>query len=185
MLATVLRVLAIVLVVPLSGCLLEWTEDSRGNLNSVGLPGLPVWKASKPEPNPHQDELEADASGSPRPWLAELNKWRVMAGTTPVGENLALSHGCQLHAEYLVGQVPPGLDLAQYVLAMGSEVHEERVGMPGYSEEGAQAASGGKYVEHVRQAADVSWGEQSQKRDIDGLIAHLFIACRCLRHGPR
>ena len=33
----------------LAGCF-EWTEDSNGKLQSVGLPGLPVWKAQKPGP---------------------------------------------------------------------------------------------------------------------------------------
>lgn len=32
------------------GCF-EWTEDSQGNLQSVGLPGLPVWQ-SKATPAP-------------------------------------------------------------------------------------------------------------------------------------
>ena len=30
----------------LGGCF-EWTEDSQGNLQSVGLPGVPVWQSSK------------------------------------------------------------------------------------------------------------------------------------------
>jgi hypothetical protein len=34
----------------LAGCF-EWKEDSQGNLQSVGLPGLPVWK-SKARPAP-------------------------------------------------------------------------------------------------------------------------------------
>ena len=35
----------------LAGCF-EWTEDSNGQLKSVGLPGVPVWTAKKPPP-PH------------------------------------------------------------------------------------------------------------------------------------
>ena len=31
----------------LAGCF-EWTEDPHGNLQSVGLPGLPVWKSKTP-----------------------------------------------------------------------------------------------------------------------------------------
>jgi len=31
----------------LAGCW-ETTEDSQGNLQSVGLPGAPIWKSSKP-----------------------------------------------------------------------------------------------------------------------------------------
>jgi hypothetical protein len=26
----------------------EWTEDPHGNLQSVGVPGVPIWKSSKP-----------------------------------------------------------------------------------------------------------------------------------------
>jgi hypothetical protein len=33
----------------LAGCF-EWTEDSNGQLKSVGLPGIPVWTAKKPAP---------------------------------------------------------------------------------------------------------------------------------------
>jgi hypothetical protein len=33
----------------LAGCF-EWTEDSNGQLKSVGLPGVPVWTAKKPPP---------------------------------------------------------------------------------------------------------------------------------------
>ncbi len=33
----------------LAGCF-EWTQDSQGNLRSVGLPGVPVWQSSAPPP---------------------------------------------------------------------------------------------------------------------------------------
>ena len=32
-----------------AGCF-EWTEDSTGHLQSVGLPGVPVWQSSQPPP---------------------------------------------------------------------------------------------------------------------------------------
>ena len=32
-----------------AGCF-EWSEDSKGNLQSVGLPGVPVWQSSAPPP---------------------------------------------------------------------------------------------------------------------------------------
>jgi hypothetical protein len=32
-----------------AGCF-EWTEDSSGNLQSVGLPGVPVWQSKQPPP---------------------------------------------------------------------------------------------------------------------------------------
>ncbi|HXW83907.1 MAG TPA: hypothetical protein VEJ86_05850, partial [Candidatus Binataceae bacterium] len=31
----------------LSGCV-EWSEDPQGNLNSVGLPGIPLWQSNRP-----------------------------------------------------------------------------------------------------------------------------------------
>lgn len=31
----------------LAGCL-QWTEDQHGNLQSVGVPGVPLWKSSAP-----------------------------------------------------------------------------------------------------------------------------------------
>ncbi len=33
----------------LAGCV-EWTQDSQGHLQSVGLPGVPVWQSSAPPP---------------------------------------------------------------------------------------------------------------------------------------
>jgi hypothetical protein len=33
----------------LTGCF-TWTQDSQGNLQSVGLPGVPVWQSSAPPP---------------------------------------------------------------------------------------------------------------------------------------
>lgn len=40
-------VLAAICCCALAGCF-EWTEDPHGNLQSVGLPGLPVWKSKTP-----------------------------------------------------------------------------------------------------------------------------------------
>lgn len=31
----------------LAGCF-QWTEDSKGNLQSVGVPGVPLWQSKKP-----------------------------------------------------------------------------------------------------------------------------------------
>jgi hypothetical protein len=43
---------AILLLVALCCCALagcfEWTEDPHGNLQSVGVPGLPIWKSKTP-----------------------------------------------------------------------------------------------------------------------------------------
>ena len=43
----VLVVIAIGICAMAAGCF-EWTEDPHGNLQSVGLPGLPVWKSKTP-----------------------------------------------------------------------------------------------------------------------------------------
>jgi hypothetical protein len=32
-----------------AGCV-QWTQDSQGHLQSVGLPGVPVWQSSAPPP---------------------------------------------------------------------------------------------------------------------------------------
>ncbi len=37
--------LALIYALLLSGCF-AWTEDSRGNLTSVGLPGVPLWQSA-------------------------------------------------------------------------------------------------------------------------------------------
>jgi hypothetical protein len=34
----------------LAGCF-EWTQDPQGHLQSVGLPGVPVWQSSAPPPS--------------------------------------------------------------------------------------------------------------------------------------
>src|SRR5438874_158918 len=43
--------LAFACAIALAGCL-AWSEDSEGNLRSVGLPGIPVWQAKDPPPPP-------------------------------------------------------------------------------------------------------------------------------------
>ena len=165
--------IAILFVITLSSCL-AWTTDQSGNLQSVGLPGVPVWTAQKPEVTPRTQGLDTNPE-SDADWLTELNKWREMAGTRPVGENSNLSHGCQLHAEYLADQIPAdGADLTRFAMAMGADAHRESSGQEGYSEEGAQAAGGGRHVQGVLQAADVSWGQADGKEDIDGLLVVPF-----------
>ncbi|HEY9159184.1 hypothetical protein [Candidatus Binatus sp.] len=44
------RVILVVVAIcccALAGCF-EWTEDQQGNLQSVGLPGVPIWKSKTP-----------------------------------------------------------------------------------------------------------------------------------------
>lgn len=164
-----LAVVAVSLLVLVAGCM-EMQEDRSGNLQSVGLPGVPIWKASKPEVTPQTQQLEsAQAPGSD--WLTRLNYWRAMAGVRPVGQNSNLTYGCQQHAQYLVDQIPPGLgDPGAFELSMGGEAHHESPGKQGYTEEGAQAATGGRHVQGVLQAADVSWSQPDGAADIDELF---------------
>jgi hypothetical protein len=42
-----LVVLLVLCVFTASACF-EWTEDAQGNLQSVGLPGVPIWKSNAP-----------------------------------------------------------------------------------------------------------------------------------------
>ena len=162
------------LTILVAGCL-EMQEDRSGNLQSVGLPGVPIWKASKPEVTPQTQQLDTAAQASGSDWLTRLNYWREMAGAKPVGENSNLSYGCRQHAQYLVDQLPPGLgDPGAYGLAFGGEAHHESLGRQGYSDEGAQAAVGGRHVQGVMQAADVSWSEPDAQADIDGLLVVPF-----------
>ena len=161
------------LTILVAGCL-EMQEDRSGNLQSVGLPGVPIWKAEKPVVTAQTQQLDSSAAAN-ADWLSTLNKWREMAGVRPVGENSNLSHGCELHAQYLVNQMPPGEnDPGDLVMSMGADMHHEANGRDGFTEEGAQAAVGGRHVQGVIQAADVSWSEADGKADIDGLLVVPF-----------
>lgn len=170
---TIRSVILISLLALLSACL-EWHEDSRGNVSSVGLTGLPIWTAPKRAQDMHRNELDADAATGDQ-WLDELNKWRTMAGVAPVGENLALNHGSELHAQYLVDQIPAGFtDFPQAATAMGGEAHHEKPGAPGYSQEGEEAAAGGRHVDGALWAADVAWAQRDPTDDIDSLLVAPF-----------
>ena len=62
-------VLGAICLCVLAGCF-EWTEDPHGNLQSVGLPGLPVWKSKTPPTPPTPAEMgytpeEASKLGGP------------------------------------------------------------------------------------------------------------------------
>ena len=171
--AALAAVSVVLLAILVAGCM-EMQEDRSGNLQSVGLPGVPIWKASRPEVTPQTQQLES-AQAPASDWLTRLNQWREMAGVRPVGQNSNLSYGCQQHANYLVDQIPPGLgDPGVFQLSMGGEAHHESPGRQGYTEEGAQAATGGRHVQDVLQAADVSWSQPNDQGDIDGLLTVPF-----------
>ncbi|MEK7867592.1 MAG: CAP domain-containing protein [Planctomycetota bacterium] len=72
----------------------------------------------------------------------QLNFFRKAAGCAPVEVDLALSEGAMAHARYLwINDGSPKLD--------GMGVHEEKPGMPGWSDEGAKCAPN----------CDIWWGE--------------------------
>ena len=51
------------LVMITAGGCFEWTEDSQGNLKSVGVPGIPIWKAKTADTNSQPDTADsADAA---------------------------------------------------------------------------------------------------------------------------
>jgi len=110
-----------------------------------------------------------DASGSP--WLDELNYWRQASGLQPVGDNLQLNDGCRQHATYLLENARAGgVSVVSAGMAMGPAMHRESPGAVGYSDEGEEAARGGRLVLGVMQTADVAFGQQNEKADIDSLL---------------
>src|ERR1017187_3635299 len=75
--AVVLRRLVLVVVAicccALAGCF-QWTEDQQGNLQSVGLPGVPIWKSKTPPAPLTPSEVgftPAEASKVSEPVLVE------------------------------------------------------------------------------------------------------------------
>jgi hypothetical protein len=171
----------------IAGCF-EWTEDSQGNLKSVGLPGVPVWRASPSSaatPNgelslaratpddPAFAELIADGTGNGL-WLVELNKWREATGLEAVGENTDLSHGSANHARYLVEQGPhDGPGFVAYIASIGAAAHAEDRGSKWYTPEGAEAAGGGKPTPGVARTAIVTF-DRTEQEDIQKLLVVPF-----------
>lgn len=171
------------------GCF-EWTEDSQGNLKSVGVPGIPIWKAQTPEANsqpptvdsgnaamainPEEAQLEPASSVPAQAWLDRLNHYRTMAGLPPVGQNLALNSDCGAHASYLVQQMPTDQkELLIYRHSMGPEAHHEDMSSVYYSAAGAECAQGGKRVPNVLRAGDIAFGRDPVD-DIDALLEGPF-----------
>ena len=146
-------------------------------MQSVGLPGVPVWTAQKPSPHAPLSSTESAASELSRnetgglSWLDELNTWRQAAGLEPVAENFQLSDGSRAHANYLLQNArQTGGPVASAGMAMGATMHAESPGSEGYSEAGARAAIGGPHVSGVMQAADIALGQRNPKADIDSLL---------------
>lgn len=146
-------------------------------MQSVGLPGVPVWTAQKPSPHAPLSSTESAASELSRnetgglSWLDELNTWRQAAGLEPVAENFQLSDGSRAHANYLLQNArQTGGPVASAGMAMGATMHAESPGSEGYSEAGARAAIGGPHVSGVMQTADIALGQRNPKADIDSLL---------------
>jgi uncharacterized protein YkwD len=79
-------------------------------------------------------------TGSDKEWqvdeekiLAQVNAYRKTAGVEPVTLDPALSKGCQAHADYLARN-------HGHPMVQGLNVHKEHPSLPGYSDEGNQAA---------------------------------------------
>ena len=55
-------------IIGLAGCF-EWTQDSQGNLQSVGLPGVPVWESKRAATAGHSEHLGLHPGGG------RANEW--------------------------------------------------------------------------------------------------------------
>jgi hypothetical protein len=172
---------AIALTAFAAGCI-AWTTGPKGNLQSVGLPGVPVWTAKEPSPEAPlasnesaEDELTRADTGS-LPWLDELNYWRQAAGLKAVADNLQLSDGSAEHAHYLLenARTSGNSSIIAAGMGMGAAQHSESPGSVAYSDKGAEAAFGGRHVYGVVQTADIAWGQNNQKADVDSLLVVPF-----------
>src|SRR5262249_1050911 len=94
------------------------------------------------------------SNGPEPPWLTLLNRYRKLAGLSPVDENPTLSAGDKAHVRYLLtnyeGVIRSGGNL-------GYEMHLEHEGSPGYTPEGAAAGK----------ASDVDYVFWSGKKPTD------------------
>lgn len=159
----------------LTSCV-EWTTDRQGNLQSIGLPGVPVWQtqtlaeqkrlaakgdlASIPGATVDPAAARIVATSSDAAWLALVNQWRTAAGVDPVGENVGLSLGSGQHARYLVENGPDDTAaFVRYVQTLGVHAHREEQGNPYWSRAGSEAA----------QYGGIGW-DQDAVADVDGLL---------------
>jgi hypothetical protein len=119
-------------------------------------------------------ELVRDPAGG-APWLDELNGWRQAAGLQAVADNIELSGGCREHANYLLENARAGgVSVAGFGMRIGAAMHRESPGAVGYSDQGAEAARGGRLVSGVMQTADVTFAQKNEKADIDSLLVVPF-----------
>ncbi len=170
---------AAIALTSLASCI-EWSTNSQGQLQSFGLPGLPVWQtqtlseqkrlaangelAAAPGSTVDPDAAQLAASSSDAPWLEDMNRWRTRAGVDPVGENFGLSNAGAAHACYLVKNGPPEpAAFFAYENALGGAAHTEDPGNQFFTRAGSEAARRG----------DISW-ERDPNSDINSLVEAPF-----------
>jgi len=163
----------------LTSCV-EWTTDRKGNLTSIGLPGVPVWQektlaeqkrlaaegdlASVPGATVDPAAARIVSTYSDAAWLTLVNQWRTAAGVDPVGENVGLSLGSAQHARYLIKNGPDdAAAFARYVQTLGIQAHKEEQGNPYWTREGSEAAQHG----------GIGW-DQDSVADVNGLLIAPF-----------
>jgi hypothetical protein len=163
----------------LTSCV-EYSIDRQGNLQSIGVPGLPVWQT---QTLAEQKRMAAEGNLSASPgamvdptatrfraiasdatWLVHVNRWRTAARVDPIGENSWLSLGSTQHAQYLVKNGPSdAAAFHRYMQALDAAAHTEEFGNPYWTGEGNEA---GQY-------GGIAWGKDSIT-DIDGLLIAPF-----------
>jgi len=176
-----LLVVAIALAAGASSCIpLQYSTNSQGQMQSIGLPGLPVWQSQSLKRQNQEaasgdlaaapgTTLDPDAAGliafkSDEPWLTALNGWRIEAGVEPIGENAGLSDAAQSHACYLVKNGPSDpAGFLQYEQTIDGAAHNESPANPYFTMAGNRAAHSG----------DISW-DRNPEADVDALIDTAF-----------
>ncbi|MGH8013379.1 MAG: hypothetical protein ACREQ4_12860 [Candidatus Binataceae bacterium] len=159
---------------------IEWSTNPQGQLQSVGVPGLPIWQdqqysnqkqlvskgelAASPGSVVDPSAVKIGSSVSDAPWLTDVNEWRSEAGVVPVGENFQLSDGAADHACYLVKNGPSNpAEFHAYEMNIGAAAHIEDPGNQYFTPAGEQAAHTG----------DVTW-DRNPEADVDGLVEAPF-----------
>ena len=106
--------------------------------------------AATPEPVPGEDPAEVEA------WLGPLNRYRAMAGLSPLSASPLLHRGDYLHSRYLVKNF--GTSIAGGI-NLGPWMHAEDPGKPWFSKEGLAAARTSNVSEswHPRGDPNPSW----------------------------
>jgi len=159
---------------------LQYSTNPQGQLQSIGLPGLPVWQSQSLKQQKQEaasgdlaaapgTTLDPDAAGlmafkSDEPWLTVLNGWRSEAGVEPIGENAGLSDAAQDHACCLVKNGPNNpADFLRYEQTIDGAAHNESPANPYFTTAGNRAAHTG----------DISW-ERNPEADVNSLMDTAF-----------